>query len=73
MPSIDTCIAFFALSLILGFTPGPDNLFVLMPSATQGKKAGIFVVLGLCAWLVVHTTAFTLLKFTGAAYLASLA
>ena len=88
MPSIDTCITFFTLSLILGFTPGPDNLFVLMQSATQGKNAGMFVVLGLCAGLIVHTTAvvlglaaifaasataFTLLKFAGAAYFISLA
>lgn len=88
MPSIDTCIAFFTLSLILGFTPGPDNLFVLMQSATQGKSAGMFVVLGLCAGLIVHTTAvalglaaifaasataFMLLKFVGAVYLTTLA
>lgn len=88
MPSIDTVITFFTLSLILGFTPGPDNLFVLMQSATHGQRAGMFIVLGLCAGLVVHTSAvafglaalfaasapaFTLLKFIGAAYLAFLA
>lgn len=88
MPSIDTVITFFTLSLILGFSPGPDNLFVLMQSATQGRRAGMFVVLGLCAGLVVHTLAvalglaaifaasaiaFTCLKFVGAAYLAYLA
>lgn len=88
MPSVDTSITFFTLSLILGFTPGPDNLFVLMQSATQGQRAGIFVVLGLCVGLIIHTTAvafglaaifaasataFTLLKFAGAAYLTYLA
>jgi len=88
MPALDTVITFFTLSLLLGFTPGPDNLFVLMQSATQGQRAGIFVMFGLCAGLVAHTTAvafglaaifaasataFTWLKFAGAAYLTSLA
>ena len=88
MLSLDTAIAFFTLSLLLGFTPGPDNIFVLMQSATQGRKAGFVVTLGLCAGLVVHTlavalglaavfaasaTAFTVLKVVGAAYLAYLA
>ena len=88
MTSFDTTVAFFGLSLLLGFTPGPDNLFVLMQSATRGRAAGMFVVLGLCSGLVVHTaavalglaavfaasaSAFTILKFAGAAYLAFLA
>ena len=88
MPTIETTIAFFGLSLLLGFSPGPDNIFVLMQSATRGRKAGLIVVLGLCTGLLVHTaavalglaaifaasvTAFTVLKFLGAAYLAYLA
>jgi RhtB (resistance to homoserine/threonine) family protein len=88
MLSADTSMAFFTLSLILGFTPGPDNLFLLMQSATQGRRAGTFVMLGLCVGLVVHTTAvalglaaifaasataFAVLKFSGAAYLTYLA
>lgn len=88
MPSLDISIAFFTLSLALGFTPGPDNIFVLIQSATGGRRAGTFVVLGLCVGLVVHTTAvalglaaifatsataFKLLKIGGAGYLAYLA
>lgn len=88
MPSLDTSLAFFGIALLLGFTPGPDNLFVMMQSATHGRRAGFCVVLGLCCGLLVHTTAvalglaavfaaapaaFTLLKFAGAAYLAYLA
>jgi len=88
LPSVDTTIAFFGLALVLGFTPGPDNLFVLMQSATHGRRAGLLVVLGLCTGLMVHTaavvlglaavfaasaTAFLVLKFLGAAYLAYLA
>jgi threonine/homoserine/homoserine lactone efflux protein len=88
MPSIQTNLVFLGAALLLAFAPGPDNLFVLIQSASQGRKAGIFVVLGLCTGLVVHTTAvalglaavfaasaaaFTVLKFVGAAYLAYLA
>jgi threonine/homoserine/homoserine lactone efflux protein len=86
--TFQTASAFFGVSLLLGITPGPDNVFVLMQSATNGRRAGMLVVLGLCGGLVVHTTAialglaavfaasetaFVLLKFAGAAYLAYLA
>jgi threonine/homoserine/homoserine lactone efflux protein len=88
MLSLQTAFAFFGVSLLLGITPGPDNVFVLVQSATYGRRAGMLVVLGLCAGLVVHTTAialglaavfaasetaFVVLKFAGAAYLAYLA
>lgn len=88
MPSLDTSLAFFGIALLLGFSPGPDNLFVLMQSATHGRRAGFCVVLGLCCGLLVHTAAvalglaavfaaspaaFSVLKFAGAAYLAYLA
>jgi threonine/homoserine/homoserine lactone efflux protein len=88
MLSLQTAFAFFGVSLLLGVTPGPDNIFVLVQSATQGKRAGMLVVLGLCTGLVVHTsavalglaavfaaseTAFVVLKMVGAAYLAYLA
>jgi threonine/homoserine/homoserine lactone efflux protein len=88
MLSYQTALAFFGVSLLLGVTPGPDNIFVLLQSASHGKRAGMLVVLGLCAGLVVHTTAialglaavfaasetaFVVLKFAGAAYLAYLA
>ena len=88
MLSLQTALAFFGVALLLGITPGPDNVFVLVQSATYGRRAGMLVVLGLCAGLVVHTTAialglaavfaaseeaFVVLKFAGAAYLAYLA
>ena len=88
MPSLETLITFFGVSLLLGLTPGPDNLFVLVQSAQRGWRAGMAVVLGLCGGLVVHTAAvalglaavfaasamaFTALKWCGAAYLAYLA
>ena len=88
MPTLDTALAFFFVALLLGFTPGPDNLFVLMQAATRGRRAGWYVVLGLCTGLVVHTaavalglaavfaasaSAFTALKLIGAGYLLYLA
>ena len=88
MPSLDTLLAFFGVSLLLGITPGPDILFVLVQSAQRGWRAGMAVVVGLCSGLVVHTAAvalglaavfaasalaFTVLKYLGAAYLLWLA
>ncbi len=88
MPSIETTATFFFLSIVLAFTPGPDNIFVLMQSATRGAWAGMCVVLGLCTGLIVHTlavalglaaifaasaTAFVVLKFVGSGYLVYLA
>ena len=85
MLDLHTVVTFFAVALALGFTPGPDNVAVLMQSATQGRRAGVFITLGLCGGLVVHTvavalglaavfaasaTAFTVLKWVGASYLA---
>ena len=88
MPSFDTLLAFFGVAVLLALTPGPDNVFVLLQSAQRGWRAGMAVVLGLCAGLVVHTAAvalglaavfaasalaFTVLKLCGAAYLLWLA
>ena len=88
MLSLDTTLTFFGISILLGLSPGPDNVFVLMQSATNGRKAGLLVTLGLCTGLLGHTaavalglaailaasaTAFTVLKLAGAAYLIYLA
>lgn len=88
LPTIETTCSFFCVALLLCFMPGPDNLFVLVQSAAQGRKAGLMVVLGLCTGLIGHTaavacglaavfaaspTAFLVLQFAGAAYLVCLA
>ncbi|EER57644.1 lysine exporter protein LysE/YggA, partial [Acidovorax delafieldii 2AN] len=57
MPAFETLLTFFGVSVLLGLTPGPDNLFVLLQSAQRGWRAGMAVVVGLCAGLVVHTAA----------------
>lgn len=81
-------LMFFITSILLALSPGPDNLFVMTQAAQRGKRAGLFVTLGLCTGLLFHTTAvtfgiaalfkasataFNLLKFIGAAYLLYLA
>ena len=60
MPSLQVLMAFFGLCVVLALSPGPDNLFVLVQSAQRGWRAGMAVVLGLCAGLVVHTAAVAL-------------
>jgi threonine/homoserine/homoserine lactone efflux protein len=77
-------LAFIAASVVLTLMPGPDIIFVLTQSITNGKKAGILIALGLCTGLIVHTmaaafgisvillksaTAFRIIKYAGAAYL----
>lgn len=86
--TIDTLALFFVTAIILGLTPGPDNIFVLTQSALHGRKAGVLVTLGLCTGLIGHTCAvafgiaavfqtspiaFDVLKIIGAAYLIYLA
>lgn len=88
MQSFDTLSVFFAASLLLGLTPGPDNLFVLAQAAQRGKVAGIVVTLGFTTGILCHTLAvalgaaalfstsalaFNVLKYVGAAYLVYLA
>lgn len=81
-------LTFFTASVILALSPGPDNLFVLAQSAQNGRRAGLYVTLGLATGLAGHTVAaalglaavvqasapaFTILKCIGAAYLLYLA
>ena len=88
MMPLDTLAVFFAASVVLALSPGPDNIFVLTQSALRGPAAGLLVTIGLCTGLVAHTTAvalgvaaifqastlaFTALKLVGAAYLLYLA
>jgi threonine/homoserine/homoserine lactone efflux protein len=75
----------FVLSgLLLNITPGPDTLYILGRSSTQGWRAGAVAALGIGTGTFVHicaaalglsailaasATAFTAVKFIGAAYL----
>jgi RhtB (resistance to homoserine/threonine) family protein len=75
---------FIVSGLLLNITPGPDSLFIMARSASQGWRAGlvacwgvgagVFVhvfaaALGLSALLATSAMAFTVVKIVGAAYL----
>jgi len=78
-------ITLFIISgLLLNLMPGPDNLLIMTRSATQGWRAGSAAALGIGAGTMVHVlaaalglsallstsaTAFTVVKWVGAAYI----
>jgi threonine/homoserine/homoserine lactone efflux protein len=79
---------FIAASIALTLLPGPDIIFVITMSISQGKKAGMSTASGLCTGLLFHTAAaalgvsailyssalaFSVLKYAGALYLLYLA
>lgn len=84
----ETLLAFSIATLALAISPGPDNIFVLIQSITNGKRFGLATVAGLMTGCLVHTTLlafgvsamiknnpniFTLIKVFGAVYLLFLA
>ncbi len=84
MISLSTLVLFLAASLTLNITPGPDMLYVLGRSLTQGRRIGIVsavgigvgtffhiaaAAVGLSALLMTSALAFQLVKWAGAAYL----
>ena len=79
---------FLAASILLTLAPGPDILYLLTKSLSDGAKAGIALACGLVSGIVFHTTlvmlgvaafiqssasAMVTLKIIGAAYLLFLA
>ncbi len=49
-------ITFMGATAALAISPGPDNIYVLMQSITNGKKYGLATVAGLISGCLVHTT-----------------
>lgn len=81
-------VSFLAASMLLTLMPGPDILYVLVQSATNGIKYGIATSLGLVSGILIHTSLvafgvsaiikqspnlFFSIKLFGAAYLLFLA
>ena len=79
-----TLAAFAAASLVLSVTPGPGVLYVVTRTLAQGRRAGLASVagvalgnfgnavgasIGLAALFAVSALAFTIVKWTGTAYL----
>ena len=75
---------FLSASFLLWITPGPDTIYILARTISQGRLAGLLSVLGVSAGVLAHTIfaaiglsailatsalAFTAVKFIGAAYL----
>ena len=48
--------SFIFATVALAFSPGPDNIYVLMQSITNGRKYGIATVCGLIFGCLFHTT-----------------
>ena len=84
MPDASTLAAFSVAAVILFIVPGPAVLYVVSRSMAEGRVAGLVSVLGLHAGSVVYViaamagltavlvqsaTAFTAVKWAGAAYL----
>ena len=53
---METLISFIGASIILTIMPGPDIIYVLVQSLTNGKKYGIATSLGLVSGIIIHTT-----------------
>lgn len=75
---------FLSASFLLWITPGPDTLYILARTISQGRFAGLLSVLGVSAGILAHTLfaaiglsailatsalAFTAVKAIGALYL----
>ncbi|QCE40066.1 LysE family translocator [Psychroserpens sp. NJDZ02] len=48
--------SFVLATMALAVSPGPDNIYVLMQSITNGRKYGLATVCGLISGCLLHTT-----------------
>ncbi len=48
--------SFLVASMLLTIMPGPDIIYVLVQSMTNGKKYGIITSLGLVSGILIHTS-----------------
>jgi len=84
VPDLSTLAFFCAASLALAVVPGPAVLYIVAQSVDQGRLAGLVSALGIATGGLVHVaaatvglssllassaTAFTVVKYAGAAYL----
>ncbi len=84
MPDSTQLLMFIAAGWLLNLTPGPDVLYIVSTALKSGVRAGIVAALGIVSGCFVHVfaaalgvgallatsaTAFTVLKWVGAAYL----
>ncbi|TVT39944.1 LysE family translocator [Amycolatopsis rhizosphaerae] len=84
MPNSAEWLIFLGTAAVFAFTPGPGMLYVLARGLRGGRREGVLsavgnaigcsahvlaAALGLSALLAASTTAFTVVRFAGAAYL----
>lgn len=84
MISRETLALFCAAAFALIIMPGPNQIYIITRSTSQGRKAGLLSVLGVDAGSMVHVgaaalglstmltasaLAFSIVKYAGAAYL----
>jgi threonine/homoserine/homoserine lactone efflux protein len=84
MPDASNLLLFVLAGVLLNLTPGPDVLYIVSHAIRSGARAGVVAALGVSAGCFVHiiaaavgvsallaasATAFTVLKWGGAAYL----
>jgi threonine/homoserine/homoserine lactone efflux protein len=84
MPELPQLLLFIAAGWLLNLTPGPDVLYIVSHGLRSGARAGMVAALGIISGCFVHVfaaaaglsallatsaTAFTVLKWIGAAYL----
>ena len=84
MESISYWALFFTAAFAINISPGPDIIYILSKTIAGGRKIGIASSLGVCSGAMVHVfaaalglsailatsaTAFSLVKYVGAAYL----
>jgi RhtB (resistance to homoserine/threonine) family protein len=84
MPDTTQLLVFIAAGWLLNLAPGPDVLYIVSHALRSGVRAGMVAALGIVSGCFVHVfaaalgvgallatsaTAFTVLKWVGAAYL----
>jgi len=84
MLGIENFPAFLTAGILLNICPGPDSMYVIARSVSQGRTAGVSAALGISTGAIFHTLlgaaglsallfssaeAFTIIKLAGALYL----
>ena len=84
MNGIENYLGFLIAGMIMNLTPGADTIYIITRSIAQGKKAGVYSVLGIGSGAIVHVLLaafglsvivmksifiFNIIKWVGAAYL----
>jgi threonine/homoserine/homoserine lactone efflux protein len=85
---LEQLLSFLGASILLTISPGPDIIYVLVQSISNGKRSGIWTAFGLVSGILIHTSLvafgisalirespslFLIIKIIGAGYLLFLA